>query len=57
MLKISQRVLDDSESKGRKRERELEKEERIREPTEVKLLFQMKEMVSEGFYANWGRFL
>ena len=57
MVKISQRILDEYESKGRERERELENQERIREPTEVKLLLQMREMVSEGFDANWGRFL
>jgi len=57
VVKISQRILDEYESKGRERERELENQERIREPTEVKLLLQMREMVSEGFDANWGRFL
>jgi hypothetical protein len=57
VVKISQRILDESESKGRERERELENQQRMREPTEVKSLFQMKEMVSEGFDANWGRFL
>ena len=57
VVKISQRILDESESKGKEREGELENEERFREPTEVKLLLQMKEMFSEGFDANWGRFL
>jgi hypothetical protein len=35
VVKISQRILDESESKGRERERELENQERIREPTYV----------------------
>ena len=61
VVKISQRILDESESKGRERERERdrrrENQERIREPTPVKLLLQMKEIVTEGFDANWRRIL
>jgi hypothetical protein len=44
VVKIPQRILGESESKGKERERELENQERIREPREVKLLLQMKEI-------------